>query len=80
MVVSSSFNGFNTKEIVVNVNVNGCTKNLYVNDFKGISIRPVISKIVEHFILYVVLANISFRQTINLVLRRLWGALMLFML
>jgi len=33
------------------VKVNDCTKNLFVNDFRGISISSVISKIFEHCIL-----------------------------
>jgi endonuclease/exonuclease/phosphatase family metal-dependent hydrolase len=33
------------------IKVNGCTKNLSVDDFRGISISPVISKIFEHCIL-----------------------------
>jgi hypothetical protein len=33
------------------VKINGCTKNLSVDDFRGISISPVISKIFEHCIL-----------------------------
>jgi len=33
------------------VKVNGCTKNVSVDDFRGISISPLISNIFEHCIL-----------------------------
>ena len=44
-------NQFGMSYTVPLIKVNGCTKNLSVDDFRGISISPVISKIFEHCIL-----------------------------
>jgi hypothetical protein len=42
---------FDLSYTVPSMTVNGCTKNLSVDDFRGISISPVNSQIFEHCIL-----------------------------
>jgi len=61
------------------VNVNGCSKIVCVNNFRGVSISAVESKIFDYCITSF-LSNISFHRTINCVLRKQWDALMLFIL
>jgi len=51
------------------VKINGCTKNLSVDD--GIILSVLLYLKYSNNVFYVVLANISFHQTINLVLRKL---------